>query len=96
MAHGTDQVLIHGIVMIHIELHHRHNAPECRNEAAEHTCLVHHAQHDVGRLAGGKQFKENRISFRVVENAANESQRFSQELQGVRMDFRAVSAGHRK
>ena len=45
-ADGADQMLVHRIVMIHVELHHRHDAAELRNEAAEHAGLVHHAQND--------------------------------------------------
>ena len=33
-----------GIVMIHVELHHRDDLAEIGNEAAEHAGLVHHAE----------------------------------------------------
>ena len=44
-ADGADQMLVHREVVIHVELHHRHDAAEIRHEAAEHAGLVHLAQH---------------------------------------------------
>jgi hypothetical protein len=38
---GADQVLVDRVVMIHVELHHRDDLAEFRNEAAQNPGLVH-------------------------------------------------------
>jgi hypothetical protein len=40
----ADQVLVDRVVVVHVELHHRHDLAELRHEAAEHAGLVHLAQ----------------------------------------------------
>ena len=50
-ANGAQQMFICRVVMIHIELHHRHNTPEIRHKAAQHTGLVHAAQRAFGRAS---------------------------------------------
>ena len=47
-ADAAQQVLVHRVVVIHVELHHRDDAPEGAHETAEHAGLVHAAQHDLG------------------------------------------------
>ena len=65
-ADRADRMLIHGIVMIHVELHLRDDAPEVRNEAAEYARLVHPPQHDLGRMHRRQDFDEERVGARVV------------------------------
>ena len=55
-ADGAQQVLIHGVVMIHIELHHRDNAAKIGDEAAQNASLVHHPQNRLGRIARRDDF----------------------------------------
>jgi hypothetical protein len=41
---ALQRVLIHGVVVIHIELHLRDDAAELRQELSEHAGFVHQAQ----------------------------------------------------
>src|SRR3546814_17458421 len=41
----ADRMLVDRIMMVHVELHLRDDAPEVRNETAEHAGLVHPEQH---------------------------------------------------
>ena len=50
-ADGADQVLVHRVVVVHVELHHRHDPAELRHEAAEHAGLVHAPQRRLGVAA---------------------------------------------
>ena len=43
-ANCADQMFVHRVVMIHVELHHRDDFAELGHEASQHTRLVHHAQ----------------------------------------------------
>ena len=72
-ADGADQVLVHREVVIHVELHHRHDAPEIRDEAAEHARLVHLAQHAFGIARVGQELHEQPIGGRVVARACRRS-----------------------
>ncbi len=49
-ADAAQQMLVHRVVVVHVELHHRHDAAEVGDEAAEHAGLVHPPQHDLGVL----------------------------------------------
>ena len=49
-TNGPDRMLIDSIVMVHVELHLRDNAPEVGNKAAEHTRLIHPAEHRFGMI----------------------------------------------
>ena len=62
---GADQVLVHGEVVVHVELHHRDDAPEIRDEAPEHARLVHLAQHAFGIACVGQKAHEQAIGGRV-------------------------------
>src|ERR1044072_4358621 len=43
-ADSSDQMLVEREVMVHVELHHRHDTAEVGNDPAEHACLVHPPQ----------------------------------------------------
>ena len=47
-ADRADQVLVHRVVVVHVELHHRDDLAEIGDEAAEHAGLVHRAEHALG------------------------------------------------
>ena len=63
-------MLVHRVVVVHVELHHRHDAAEIGDEAAEHAGLVHAAQHDLGRVARGQDLEEQPVGLRVVAQAS--------------------------
>ena len=45
---AAQEMLVHGVVVIHVELHHRDNAAEGAHEAAQYARLVHPPQDDLG------------------------------------------------
>ena len=59
-------MLVHRIVVIHVELHHRHDAAEGMDEGAEHADLVHPAQHDLGGILRGEDFQKQLVGFRIL------------------------------
>ena len=50
-ADRADGMLVHRIVVVHVELHLRIDPPEIGHEAAEHACLVHPPQDHFGIVA---------------------------------------------
>ena len=87
-ADGADQVLVHGEVMVHIELHQRHDAAEFRNEAAEDAGLVHVAQ-DALRIPrvsqqAQKQAVGRRVGAQVVVDQGEVGAHLAQHLRGER------------
>ena len=48
MADALDRVFVDGVVMVHIELHHRDDGGKFRNERAKDAKLVHAAQTPFG------------------------------------------------
>ena len=58
-------MLIDGVVMVHVELHHRDDPAEFGNEAAEHACLVHAAQSRFGIAGFGQHGEEQGVGLRV-------------------------------
>ena len=57
-ADAAQQMLVHRVVVIHVELHHRDDAAEGAHEMAEHAGLVHAAQHGLGVVLRGEDFQE--------------------------------------
>ena len=65
-ADAAQQVLVHRVVVVHVELHHRHDFAEGRHEAAEHAGLVHAPQHGLGIVLRRQDLEEQRVGFGVV------------------------------
>ena len=65
-ANGADRMFVHRIMVIHIELHLRHDAAEIGNEAPENGRFVHPAQHGFGITRGCEHIHEGRIGARVL------------------------------
>ena len=61
-ADGADQVLVHRVVVVHVELHHRHDAAELRDEAAEHAGFVHAPQRRL-RVLGASTASPGRCGW---------------------------------
>ena len=45
-------MFVHGVVVVHVELHHRDDAAKGADEAAEHAGFVHSPQDDLGVVRG--------------------------------------------
>lgn len=69
---GADGVLVDGVMMVHVELHLRHDAPEIGHEAAEDARFVHPAQHQFRVARGGQHVEEQRIGTAVVAHIVDQ------------------------
>ena len=69
VADAAQQMLVHRVVVIHVELHHRHDLAEGADEMAEHAGLVHPPQHDLG-IVRGQDLHEQPVGFRIFAQAA--------------------------
>ncbi len=58
IADGAQQMFVHRVVVVHVELHQGDDLAEVRHEAAKHAALVHEAQHDLGRIARGQNVEK--------------------------------------
>ena len=78
-ADGADQVLVHRVVVVHVELHHRHDLAEVGHEAAEHAGLVHAPQGRLGVLVGAQHLQKDAVGLRIVAQlVVDEPQRAAQ------------------
>ena len=84
-------MLVHRIVVIHVELHHRHDAAERAHELAKHTDLVHPPQHDLGIVLGGEDLEEQPVGLLVgAQLVVDELKRARDRAHGVGMEGEAV------
>ena len=96
-ADAAHQVLVHRVVVVHVELHHRHDAPEIGDEAAEHPGLVHQPQHRLGRVARGQDVEEQPVRLSVgAKRGADQAERALGEPARVRVDRQVVTVGQRE
>ena len=65
-ADAAQEMLVHRVVVIHVELHHRDDAAEGAHEAAEHAGLVHPPQHGLGVVLRGQDFEEQPVRLLVL------------------------------
>ncbi len=65
-ADAAQQMLVHRIMVIHVELHHRHDPAEGTDKCAKHASLVHAAQHGLGFVFRRQDFKEQPVGFLVA------------------------------
>ena len=65
-ADATQQMLVDRVVVVHVELHHRHDAAEGGHECAEHAGLVHAPQHGFGVVLGREDLQEQAVRFLVL------------------------------
>ncbi len=85
-ADGPDQVLVDRVVVIHVELHHRHDLAEFRHEAAENAGFVHLAQGLFRRVPGSQDRQEKPVRFRVGAQASiDQLQRMPHQAGQLRM-----------
>ena len=65
-ADGAEQVLVHRIVVVHVELHHRDDLAEVGDEAAEHAGFVHVPSTRFGMVRLAQDLQEEPVRLRVV------------------------------
>ncbi len=90
-SHRADQVLVHRVVVIHVELHLGHDAAEIGNETAEHARLVHGAQAPLRIFPRRQDLEEQAVRLLVLaELLIDELERARDELQRIRMNVELV------
>ena len=90
-ADAAKQMLVHCVVVIHIELHHGDDLAESRHEAAEHAGLVHSPQHGLRVVLRGEDLEEELVGFLAlaqfridqIERARDSAHRVRVECQVV-------------
>ncbi len=91
-ADAAQQVLVHRVVVVHVELHHRHDAAEIRHEAAKQARLVHAAQHHFGRVGGGEDRQEKLVRRRIVAQlVVHQLQRLGEEADRIGVEGEIVA-----
>ncbi len=90
IADAAQQMLVHRVVVIHVELHHRHDLAEGADEMAEHAGLVHAPQHDLGAVRC-QNFHEQPVGFGILAQlGVDEFQRTRRGAHGIRMEREIV------
>ena len=94
MADGADQMLVHRVMVVHVELHHRHDPPEIRHEPAEHPGLVHAPQDALRLVLRGDDLEEQGIGPLVAAQIGGDQlQRTGGEARGIGMNGEVVPVG---
>ncbi len=93
-AHRPDRVFVDGVVVIHVELHHRHDAPEFGDEAAQYAGFVHGAKRGFRRVFRGQEFEKELIGLAVrPEGIVDQLQVQADDAQGLRVQKKVVALG---
>ena len=93
-ADRSEQVLADRVVVIHVELHHRHDLVEVGDEPAENAGFVHQPQHRFGVIARGQDIDEEPIGFGIVlKIGADQLQRPGEQRQRIGMERQVVFVG---
>ena len=94
IADGADQMLVHRVMVIHVELHQPHGMAEFRNEAAQHARLIHQAQRPLRILARGQHRQEGGIGFGIgAQLVVDQVERAGDGAQRVGMDVHLLGVG---
>ncbi len=94
-ADGAQQVLVHGVVVIHRELHHPDDMAEFWDKAPQHAGLVHAAQGEFGRAARRQDFDEQLVRFRVFAHLlVDQAQVLRHQPRRRRVDRQVRTVGH--
>ena len=89
-ADAAQQMLVHRVVVVHVELHHRDDAAERAHEAAEHAGFVHPPQHDLG-VVRGQDFEEQPVGLGIVPQLrVDQPERLVGEPHRVRVQHQVV------
>ena len=90
-ANAAQQVLVHRVVVVHVELHHGDDLAEGRHEMAEHAGFVHPPQHGFRVVLGGEDFQEQSVGFLVVAQlGVDQLERAGDRAHGVGMESEIV------
>ena len=96
-ADRADGMLVHRVVVIHVELHLRVDPPEIGHEAAEHARLVHPPQHGFGVVAPAQQIEEQGVGAWGFAHLVVDQPAVAIGLaHGARVDLQLLGLGHLK
>ena len=65
-ADASQQMLVHRVVVVHVELHHRHDPTEVGHETTEHAGFVHSPQHDFGVVMRGQNVVKEPVGVGIL------------------------------
>ena len=93
-ADAAQEMLVDRVVMIHLELHHRHHLAEIGHETPEHAAFVHAPQHDLGVVFGGENFAEEGFRFLVLaQRSIDQLERLRRAAKRIRMEREDMPLG---
>ena len=87
---AAQQMLVHRVVVVHVELHHRHDLAERADEVAQHAGFVHPPQHGLG-VVGCQNLHEQPVRLGIVAQLRiDQRQRTRRGAQGIRVECEVV------
>ena len=94
-ADGAQGVLVHRVGVVHVELHLADDAPELRDEAAEHAAVVHQGQGLLGAPPVGQDVEEHLGRVGIFAQAGGDAVRglADHRGEGVRMQVQVPLVG---
>ena len=96
-AYRADRMFIDSVVVVHVELHLCHDAPEIGHKATEYRRLVHPAQHGFGVTRRREYVHEQRVGARVdTDTRIDQPGIPRRRTHRRRVNFEALGVGNRK
>ena len=90
-ADGEESVLVHRVVVIHVELHQTDRTPEIRQEAAEHAGFVHPPERRLRILVASQDIQEDLIGLcRLTQALVDPLQGLGNPAERIRVDVEVV------
>ena len=87
IADALDGVFVHGIAVIHVELHHRHDGFEFGDERGQHSQLVHPPQRPLGIAVFQQQIHEDLLRLsQGAQFVVDQMQIGRDQAHGIRVD----------
>mgnify|MGYP006915173993 CR=1 FL=1 len=94
VADRPDEMLVHRVMVVHVELHQRDDAAEGWHEAAEHAAFVHPSELRLRICARRQHLEEQPVRFRIgPELVVDQVQRPGHRLQRVGVDVHGLFVG---
>ena len=91
-ADAADEMLVDRVVVVHVELHHRHDLVEIGDELAQNAGLVHAAHIERGIAVGCQHIHEEAIGLLVATQiAVDQLERTGEQFQRLGVIFEPVS-----
>ncbi len=93
-ADRAQQMLVDGVMMVHVELHQRDDLAEFRDEAPEHAGFIHQPQHDFRLVARRQNAEKQPIGLGVgAQIGVDQAQGQRDRAHSVGMDRQTIAIG---